>query len=130
MALQILPRLLARWRADSSGSANAPDQFPGKFARGTPVRPSPPVCTMSPVSNSGRSAGMKLTYDDFVLFPDDGKRHELIDGAHYVTPTPSRKHQRVSFNLSGLLWSDLQQHPVGEAYSAPFDVVFAEFDVV
>jgi hypothetical protein len=23
--------------------------------------------------------GVKLTYDDFVLFPDDGKRHELID---------------------------------------------------
>ena len=29
---------------------------------------------------------VKLTYDDFVLFPDDGKRHELIDGEHYVTP--------------------------------------------
>jgi Uma2 family endonuclease len=27
---------------------------------------------------------VKLTYDDFVLFPDDGKRHELIDGEHYV----------------------------------------------
>ena len=25
------------------------------------------------------SPGLKLTYDDFVLFPDDGKRHELID---------------------------------------------------
>jgi len=23
---------------------------------------------------------VKLTYDDFLLFPDDGKRHELIDG--------------------------------------------------
>jgi hypothetical protein len=23
----------------------------------------------------------ELTYDDFVLFPDDGKRHELIDGS-------------------------------------------------
>ena len=75
-------------------------------------------------------SGVKLTYDDLVLFPDDGKRHELIDGAHYVTPSPSRKHQRVSFNLSGPLWSYLQQHPVGEAYSAPFDVVFSEFDVV
>ena len=27
-------------------------------------------------------SGVKLTYDDFVLFPDDGKRHELIDGEH------------------------------------------------
>src|SRR5262245_25384353 len=24
--------------------------------------------------------GVKLTYDDFLLFPDDGQRHELIDG--------------------------------------------------
>jgi hypothetical protein len=32
---------------------------------------------------------MKLTYDDFVLFPDDGKRHELIDGEHYVTASPN-----------------------------------------
>jgi len=31
---------------------------------------------------------VKLTYDDFVHFPDDGKRHELIDGEHYVTPSP------------------------------------------
>ena len=30
--------------------------------------------------------GVKLTYDDFVLFPDDGQRHELIDGEHYVLP--------------------------------------------
>ena len=37
--------------------------------------------------NSESNPGVKLTYDDFVLFPDDGKRHELIDGEHYVTPS-------------------------------------------
>jgi hypothetical protein len=26
--------------------------------------------------------GLKFTYEDFVLFPDDGKRHEIIDGLH------------------------------------------------
>lgn len=36
---------------------------------------------------------VKLTYDDFVHFPDDGKRHELIDGEHYVTPSPNTAHQ-------------------------------------
>lgn len=36
----------------------------------------------------------KLTYEDYLLFPeDDGLRHELIDGEHFVTPAPSRKHQ-------------------------------------
>ena len=39
-------------------------------------------------------ARVKLTYDDFLLFPDDGKRHELIDGEHYVTPSPHMKHRR------------------------------------
>ena len=42
--------------------------------------------------------GVKLTYDDFVLFPDDGKRHELIDGEHYVTPSPNLQHQQISGN--------------------------------
>lgn len=42
----------------------------------------------------------KLTYEDYVLFPDDGKRHEIIDGDHYVTPAPKTKHQRVSLNLA------------------------------
>ena len=41
---------------------------------------------------------VKLTYDDFVQFPDDGLRHELIDGEHYVTPSPNTKHQTVSIS--------------------------------
>ena len=74
--------------------------------------------------------GVKLTYDDFVLFPDDGKRHELIDGEHYVTPSPNLKHQAVCGNLHGRIWSYLQQHPIGRVYVAPLDVVFSHFDVV
>ncbi len=74
--------------------------------------------------------GVKLTYDDYVQFPDDGKRHELIDGEHFVTPTPNRKHQAVSGNLFGLIWSYLQQHRVGRVFSAPFDVILSQFDVV
>jgi Uma2 family endonuclease len=73
---------------------------------------------------------VKLTYDDFVLFPDDGKRHELIDGEHYVTPSPSTKHQAVSGNLHFLLRAWLEEHPVGRVFYAPFDIVFTQFDVV
>jgi Uma2 family endonuclease len=76
------------------------------------------------------ASSVKLTYDDFVLFPDDGKRHELIDGEHYVSPSPNRKHQAIVWNLTGMLWSYLQGHPTGRAFSAPFDVVFSDFDVV
>ena len=73
---------------------------------------------------------MKLTYDDFLRFPDDGKRHELIDGEHYVTPSPNTKHQRVLGTLHGLIWSHLQTHPLGDVFLAPFDVVFSFFDIV
>jgi len=74
--------------------------------------------------------GVKLTYDDFVLLPDDGMRHELIDGEHYVTPSPNMKHQRVSGNLHWLIRRHLETHPVGEVFYAPFDVVLSRFDVV
>jgi Uma2 family endonuclease len=73
---------------------------------------------------------VKLTYDDFLLFPDDGKRHELIDGEHYVTASPNTKHQRVSGNLHYLIRSWLEQHQVGRIFYAPFDILFSRFDVV
>jgi len=76
------------------------------------------------------SPGVKLTYDDFVHFPDDGLRHELIDGEHYVTPSSNTKHQRVSINLTVLIGGWLEQHPVGQLFHAPFDVVFSHYDVV
>jgi Uma2 family endonuclease len=74
--------------------------------------------------------GVKLTYDDFLQFPEDGKRHELIDGEHYVTPTPIRKHQAIATNLSALIWGYLQKHPIGRVIGSPLDVIFSDFDVV
>ena len=74
--------------------------------------------------------GVRLTYDDFVHFPDDGKRHELIDGEHYVTPSPNMKHQVVLGNLYLLIGRSLEDHPCGRVFLSPFDVVFTEFDVV
>src|SRR4029434_4264035 len=76
------------------------------------------------------SQGVRLTYDDFVHFPDDGLRHELIDGEHYVTPSPDTKHQRISVNLTVLIGSWLERNPIGRLFHAPFDVVFSNFDIV
>ena len=80
--------------------------------------------------NVMKAAGVKLTYDDFLLFPDDGKRHELIDGEHYETASPNLKHQRVSGNLYWLLRGYLEAHPIGRVYYAPVDIVLSHFDVV
>ena len=73
---------------------------------------------------------LKLTYDDFLLFPDDGKRHELIDGEHYVTPSPNLRHQEISGRFYLLIGTWLRDHPIGKLYYAPLDVLFSRFDVV
>ena len=76
------------------------------------------------------SRSVKFTYDDFVHFPNDGKRHEIIDGEHYVTPSPNTRHQAISRNLLVSIAVYLKQHPVGEVFGAPFDVVLSDLDVV
>ena len=72
----------------------------------------------------------KLTYADYELFPDDDLRHEIIDGEHYVTASPITRHQRISLSLLHLIQSYLDTHPIGELFSAPFDVVLSFHDVV
>jgi len=73
---------------------------------------------------------VKFTYEDFLHFPDDGKRHEIIDGEHYVTPSPNTKHQAVSMNLTRAFILYLEQHRHGRLFAAPFDVVLSDLDVV
>lgn len=73
---------------------------------------------------------VKLTYEDYLLLPEDGRRHEIIDGEHFVTPSPSRRHQRVSMNLSRILDTFILEHGLGEVYAAPFDIVLSDLDVV
>jgi Uma2 family endonuclease len=85
---------------------------------------------MTPSAQPGDDPRLKLTYDDFLLFPEDGKRHELIDGEHYVTPSPNLRHQAISGRLYLLIGSWLRDNPLGRIYFAPLDVLFSRFDVV
>ena len=75
-------------------------------------------------------ASCKLTYEDLAAFPDDGKRHELIDGEHFVTPSPRSVHQLIAGNLYYLLRDHLKTHPVGVVMIAPYDIVLSQCDVV
>jgi len=72
----------------------------------------------------------RLTYLDFRRFPNDGQRHELIDGKHAVTPAPIFRHQEVSLRLILALGNFLEANPAGVLCHAPFDCVFSFFDVV
>lgn len=73
----------------------------------------------------------RLTYDDLLLLPDDRMRHEIIDGEHYVTPAPNFLHQRLVGRLYARFMEYLKEQPgAGEAFLAPFDVVFTKHDVV
>jgi Uma2 family endonuclease len=74
--------------------------------------------------------GVKLTYDDLLRLPDDDRRHELIDGEHYVTPSPNLRHQRISGNLHLLIGNWLASHPIGQIFYAPADIVLSPHDVV
>ena len=76
-------------------------------------------------------ADTRFTYDDFVLFPDDGKRHEIIDGEHYVTPSPNLRHQRLVKRLMFEIELYLKANPSsGEVFLSPLDVVLSHWDVV
>ena len=76
------------------------------------------------------TSGVKLTYNDYLLIPDDGQRHELIDGEHFVTPSPNIPHQVIVGNLYFALRTYLEATQSGQLLMAPLDVVLSEYDVV
>ncbi len=62
------------------------------------------------------------TIEELLAIPDDGMRHELLDGAHFVTPAPARAHQRVLANLFGQLRREVST-------DAPVEVLFSPADI-
>ena len=77
------------------------------------------------------AADTRLTYDDLLLLPDDGKRHEIIDGEHYVTSSPGLRHQDLVGRLYLSIGTWLAARPgSGRLFLAPLDVVLSYYDVV
>lgn len=72
----------------------------------------------------------RMTYMDLLALPDDGLRHELIDGEHLVTPAPVSKHQLILGNLHRLIGTHTHTTRCGVTLFAPYDIVFTEYDVV
>lgn len=72
----------------------------------------------------------KLTYEDYLYFPEDGKRHEVIDGDHVVSPVPLTRHQIILMNLLRLLDPFVRARGFGRVLPAPVDVLLSPTDVV
>jgi Uma2 family endonuclease len=63
--------------------------------------------------------GPPLTWSDLQRLPEDGSRHELVDGELLVTPAPVPLHQRIVLRLASLL--DQVAPPGYEVFAAPID---------
>jgi len=63
------------------------------------------------------------TIEDLLALPDDGMRHELLDGIHVVTPAPNLLHQRTVSEIMAHLRSALAGRDDAESFTSPADVV-------
>ena len=70
------------------------------------------------------------TYADYCVLPQDYHRHEIIEGDHIVTPSPSSRHQKVLATLQFYLDSHIRSQKLGTLLFAPMDVVLSETSVV
>ena len=71
-----------------------------------------------------------LTAEDLASLPDDGNRYEIIGGQLIVSPSPSTRHQKISFKLAGAIDAYLTRTGSGDGFSAPMDVHLSSNDVV
>jgi len=80
--------------------------------------------------SSAQPARRAWTYSDLVALPEDQLRHELIDGEHFVSPSPNTGHQEISKRLFRALDAHVERHHIGEVLFAPFDVKLSLFTVL
>ena len=72
----------------------------------------------------------KFTYEHYCCFPDDGNRHEIIDGDHFMNPAPSLNHQTILSRIGFQLYSQIELNELGWVFYAPVDVQLTQHDVV
>jgi len=70
-----------------------------------------------------------MTYLDLVRLPEDGNRHEIIDGEWYMTPPPTTDHQLVVAKIIYLLSAHVRPRKLGGVMVGP-GVYFGRHDCV
>ncbi|MGE0431777.1 MAG: Uma2 family endonuclease [Planctomycetota bacterium] len=68
-----------------------------------------------------------LTWADYLRLPDDGQRHEVINGVHHVSPAPQPGHQRSVVRISTRIeqWIEASGDD-GLVFVSPIDVILQE----
>ena len=81
------------------------------------------------MSLNTQSSG-KLSYHDYLGFPSDGQRHEIIDGVHVVNPAPDTYHQTLSRRIQFQLYAQIELKKHGEVFNSPTDLQLSDTDIV
>lgn len=76
------------------------------------------------------AAAHRWTVDERDALPDDQFRRELLDGELFVSPGCSGAHQEILRRLLRLVGDFVDDHGMGTATFAPFDVVYSPHDVL
>ncbi len=70
------------------------------------------------------------TVSDIQAIPGGGNRYECIDGALFVSPSPTRRHQQAVLELGVALRNDARAQHIGWVWIAPSDLVLGRRTVV
>ena len=69
-------------------------------------------------------------YAAYAAIPQDGKRHEIIDGEHFVNPAPTLYHQEVSRHIQFQLYTQIELTEQGKVIDAPVALQLSDHDIV
>src|SRR5580765_1707562 len=87
-------------------------------------------CLDEPPMTATPTRPRRWTYADYCRIPADGRRHEIIDGEHFVSPSPDIGHQGVSARLTYELVRLVEKTGRGRVFAAPLDVHLGRGTVV
>ena len=72
----------------------------------------------------------RYTVADYDLLPEDGPRHELIDGVLTEMPSPTTLHQWISGLLFNAMFAVVMRDRLGRLFADPLDVELSDGVVV
>lgn len=73
---------------------------------------------------------VRYAYSDYLALPDNGKRHEIIEGELFMTPAPGVFHQIILSNVEEILRKFVRTNNLGIVLVAPTDVILSDQDIV